>query len=144
MKDFKIAIGSDHGGFQLKQVIVEFLEKNGYEYKDFGAYSKDSVDYPVIAKEVAKQVVENNFQKGILVCGSGLGMAIAANKVKGIRAVTCTDTYSAKMSRAHNNANILTLGERVVGADLACDIVDIWLKTDFEAGRHQRRVEMFE
>lgn len=140
----KIAIGCDHGGLELKKVIISFLEKNNYEYKDFGTYNSDSVDYPLIAKEVANNVADGNFERGILICGSGLGVAITANKVKGIRAVTCHDTYSARMSRAHNNANILTMGARVIGPDLACDVVKIWLETNFEGGRHQKRVDMIE
>ncbi|OGI05069.1 MAG: ribose 5-phosphate isomerase B [Candidatus Melainabacteria bacterium RIFOXYA12_FULL_32_12] len=144
MENFEIAIGSDHGGFELKQVIISFLEKNGYKFKDFGVYNNESIDYPVIAREVASSVANNAYQKGILICGSGLGVAIAANKIKGVRAVTCHDTYCARMSRAHNNANILTLGGRVVGPDVACDIVKVWLETEFEGGRHQRRVDMIE
>ena len=120
------------------------LQKNGYEYKDFGVYDSEPVDYPVISKEVANKVTNGDFQMGILICGSGLGMAIAANKVKGIRAVTCHDTYSAKMSRAHNNANILTLGARVIGKDLAIDVLKTWLNTEFEGGRHQKRIDMIE
>jgi len=144
MEKFEIAIGADHGGFELKKVIVAFLEKNHYKFKDFGVYSGERVDYPILAKELANQVAEGVFQKGIIICGSGLGVAIAANKVKGIRAVTCHDTYSAKMSRAHNNANILTMGGRVIGPDLACDIVKIWLESEFEGGRHQKRIDMLE
>lgn len=135
----KVIIGSDHGGFELK----EFLKEN-FELEDIGVFSKESIDYPVIAKKVAEEVASGNFDKGIIVCGSGLGVAITANKVKGIRAVTCTETYCAKMSRLHNDANVLTLGGRVLGPDLAKDIVEIWLNTDFEGGRHQRRVDMIE
>jgi ribose 5-phosphate isomerase B len=140
----KIAIGSDHGGFELKKHIVSYLEKKGYEFRDFGVYNSESVDYPVISREVAEHVASGEYSKGILICGSGLGVAIAANKIKGVRAVTCSETYSARMSRQHNNANILTMGGRVVGADLATDIVEIWLNTDFEGGRHERRVNMIE
>ena len=144
MKNHKIAIGSDHAGFELKKVIIEFLENNGFEFKDFGVFNLGKIDYPIIAKQVACEVANGSFNRGILVCGSGLGVSIAANKVKGIRAVTCTDTYSARMSRAHNDANVLTLGGRVVGPDLACDIVKIWLESEFEGGRHQLRIDMFE
>ena len=140
----KIAIGCDHGGFNLKNKIIEHLEKKGVEVKDFGTFTIESCDYPVIAKEVAKSVAGGAFENGILVCGTGLGMCIAANKVKGIRAVTCFDATTARMSKSHNNANILCLGERITGEYLALDIVDIWLKTDFEGGRHKRRVDMFE
>ena len=140
----KIAIGADHGGYELKNVIISFLEKNNYEYKDFGTYNSDSIDYPIIAREVANQVADGKFNRGIIICGSGLGVAITANKVKGIRAVTCHDTYSARMSIKHNNANILTMGGRIIGPDLACDIVKIWLDSEFEGGRHQKRIDMIE
>ena len=140
----KIAIGSDHGGFELKEIIKSYIEKLGYDYKDFGAYDKNSIDYPVISKEVARAVAGKDFDRGIVICGSGLGVAIAANKVKGIRAVTCHDTYCAKMSRLHNDANVLTMGGRVVGSDVACEIVKIWLESEFEGGRHQKRIDMLE
>lgn len=140
----KIAIGSDHGGYELKTYIERFLAKSGYDYKDFGCFDTKPLDYPLIAKEVAKAVATGSFTKGIIVCGSGLGVCIAANKVSGIRAVNCTDAYCAKMSRMHNDANVLTLGGRIVGTDLALDIIDIWLKTNFEGGRHQRRIDMLE
>lgn len=139
-----IAIGADHGGFALKELIKEFLSNNGYSFKDFGVYNSERVDYPVIAKEIANNVAEGKFDRGIIICGSGLGVAISANKIKGIRAVTCHDTYSSKMSRAHNDANILTMGGRVIGADLAFDVVKIWLETEFEGGRHKSRVDMIE
>lgn len=140
----KIAIGSDHGGYELKEILKPYIEKLGYEYKDFGTHDGNSVDYPVIAKEVAKKVADKQFGKGIIICGSGLGVAIAANKVNGVRAVTCHDTYCAKMSRLHNDANVLTMGGRVVGVGVACEIVKIWLETEFEGGRHQKRVDMLE
>jgi len=142
MQKTKIAIGSDHGGYELKEIIKIFLKKIGYEYQDFGSYDTNSVDYPTIAKEVAQEVCANNFSKGILICGSGIGIAIAANKIKGIRAATCNDIYCAKMSRLHNNANILTMGARVIGTDVACEIVKIWLETEFEGGRHQKRLDL--
>jgi len=144
MNKYDIAIGADHGGFELKEKITAFLEKNGYNFKDFGVFNADSVDYPAIAHEVAREVANKNCSRGILICGSGLGMAIAANKISGIRAVTCHDTYSARMSRAHNDANILTLGARVVGVDLAADVIKVWLESEFEGGRHQKRVDMIE
>lgn len=144
MEKIKIAIGSDHGGFELKQLVRDYIEKLGYEYKDFGTHNGDSVDYPIIAKEVAKRVSGKEFDRGILVCGSGLGVAIAANKVNGIRAVTCHDVYCAKMSRLHNNANVLTMGGRVISPETAYEIVKIWLETEFEGGRHQRRIDMLE
>lgn len=144
MDKIKIAIGSDHGGYELKEIVKSYVEKLGYEYKDFGTNDGNSIDYPVIAKEVAKSVTDKEFDKGIIICGSGLGVAIAANKVKGVRAVTCHDSYCAKMSRLHNNANVLTMGGRVIGPDVACEIVKIWLETEFEGGRHQKRIDMLE
>lgn len=140
----KIAIGSDHGGFELKNIIKDFLIANNYEVEDFGIFEKKPVNYPEIARLVSTSVANGESNKGILICGSGLGMAIAANKIKGIRAVTCSETYSAKMSRLHNNANILTMGQRVIGEDVAIEIVKIWLETEFEGGRHQVRVDMIE
>ena len=137
----KIAIGCDHGGFQLKSAIMKYLEDKGYEYKDFGTYSEESCDYPDIAIAVAEDVAAGRYDKGILICGTGIGIGIAANKVPGIRAALCHDTFSAHASRQHNDANILTMGQRVIGQGLALDIVDIWLHTEFEGGRHQRRID---
>lgn len=137
----KIAIGCDHGGYQLKQDIAAYLEKKGYTYQDFGTHNTESCDYPDIALPVAQAVAGGEFDRGILICGTGIGIGIAANKVKGIRAALCHDTFSAHACREHNNANILTMGQRVVGPGLALDIVDIWLHTEFEGGRHQTRVE---
>lgn len=144
MKKTSIAIGSDHGGYILKEKIVKFLEKENYEVKDFGTNTPESVDYPVIAKTVANEITAGNFDKGILICGTGLGMSIAANKVNGIRAIACSETCSAHFSRAHNDANILCFGERIVGEELAKDICKIWLQTEFEGGRHTNRINMFE
>lgn len=144
MEKLKIAIGSDHGGFELKAKIAEYLEGKGIEIKDFGTFTNESCDYPVFAKEVATEVANGSFNRGILICGTGIGVSIVANKVKGIRAALCFDAFCAKMSREHNNANILCLGQRVLSKDLALEIVDIWLKTDFEGGRHQRRVDLIE
>lgn len=144
MKNLKIAIGSDHAGFELKEEIKEKLKELLFDYHDFGAYDKNSVDYPVIAKDVATKVAGGDFERGIIVCGSGIGVAIAANKIKGIRAANCNDIYCAKMSRMHNNANILTLGGRVVGNGMAFEIVKAWLETEFEGERHQKRVDMIE
>lgn len=137
----KIIIGSDHGGFNLKQKIIEHLKSNGYEIDNVGCFSEESCDYPVIAKQVCEKVISEN-TLGILVCGTGLGMSIYANKVKGIRASHCTDTFSARLTRQHNDSNILCLGERITGFGLALDIVDEWLNASFEGGRHQRRVDM--
>ncbi len=144
MEDLKVVIGSDHGGFHYKESIIEYLKSRNIEYFDVGTHTRESCDYPEIAKEVAKKVTSGEFSRGILVCGTGIGMSIAANKYRGIRAALCGDTYSARVSRAHNNANVLCLGERVIGEHLALDIVDIWLKTGFEGGRHKRRVDMIE
>lgn len=140
----KIIIGSDHAGFNLKNKLIKYLESKGIETKDAGTYSTDSCDYPIIAKEVSYCIAEGKYSKGILVCGTGIGMSIAANKVKGIRAAVLSDTCSAKMSRLHNNTNILCLGERIVGEELAKDIVDMWLSSEFLGGRHEKRVAMFE
>ena len=144
MDKLKVAIGCDHGGFELKQKVIDYLKARDIEFKDFGIYIKEASDYPEIAKAVAKEVASNKFDRGILICGTGIGMSIAANKTKGIRACLCHDTYSARVSRAHNNANILCLGARVVGEYLALDIVDIWLKSSFEGGRHKKRIDMIE
>ena len=140
----KIAIGSDHGGFNLKGKITKFLEEHGHEVKDFGTYSTESCDYPVYAKAVAKSVASGEYEKGIIVCGSGIGVSIAANKVKGVRAALCHESHSAMLSRLHNNANVLCLGERITGESLAIDIVDVWLKSEYEGGRHQRRIDMLD
>jgi ribose 5-phosphate isomerase B len=137
----KIAIGSDHGGLELKEEITKYLKNKKISYKDFGTYTEDPVDYPDIARMVAKEVARKNFSFGILVCGTGLGMAIAANKIKKIRAATCHNVYTAQMARAHNNANILTLGGRVLTKTLALMIVDAFLTTPFEGGRHLKRVK---
>jgi len=136
-----IAIGSDHGGYNLKMEIIKHLEKNGYEVKDFGTSSCDSVDYPDIALPVAKAVISGECEKGILVCGTGIGISIAANKVPGIRAALCTDSFMARLSREHNDANVLALGGRIIGTELALDIVDVWLKTEFSGGRHKTRID---
>lgn len=136
----KIAIGSDHGGFTLKEEIKSYVESLGYEVKDFGTYTKESVDYPDIAKEVAESVVDGAYDRGILICGTGIGISIAANKVRGIRAALCHDTFSAHASREHNNANILAMGERVIGVELAKEITKVWLHAEFEGDRHLRRI----
>jgi len=140
----KIAIGSDHGGFILKSEILEHIQSKGYEVKDFGCYSMESMDYPDVAHEVSEAVVKGGYDRGILICGTGIGISIAANKVPGIRAALCGDCFSAKASREHNNANVLAMGERVTGVGLAKMISDIWLTTEFEGGRHVRRVGKIE
>ncbi|NMM61553.1 ribose 5-phosphate isomerase B [Clostridium sp. P21] len=137
----KIALGSDHAGLPLKKEIIEHLQNKGMEIKDFGTYTEASCDYPEFALKVAEEVTAQNYEFGILVCGTGIGISIAANKVPGIRAAVCGDTFSAHACRQHNNANILALGQRVVGVGLALDIVDIFLETEFEGDRHQRRID---
>lgn len=144
MENLRIAIGSDHGGYEYKEQIVSHLKEKGYECVDVGTYSTDSCDYPVIARTVTTKITTGEADRGILICGTGIGMSIVANKVRGIRAALCGDTFSARASRAHNNSNVLCLGERVIGINLAMDIVDIWLESKFEGGRHQRRVDMME
>lgn len=137
-----IAIGSDHGGYELKEQIIKYLKDNGYEVKDLGTCDcTTSVDYPDYGLAVAEAVKSGECEKGIIVCGTGLGISMAANKVPGIRAALCTDCYMAKMSREHNNANILALGGRVVGTGLALQIVETWLNSEFLGGRHARRVD---
>ena len=136
-----IALGSDHAGLPLKKEIMELLDQKGIAYKDFGTYTGDSCDYAKFGQQAALAVVSGECDKGILCCGTGIGISLAANKVKGIRCVVCSDCFSAKMSREHNDANMLALGARVVGGELAKMIVDIWLSTAFLGGRHQRRVD---
>ncbi len=137
----RIALGADHAGFELKQKIKDYLAKQGYEVKDEGTVSNESVDYPDFAKSVGEDVAGNSVDRGILVCGSGIGMAIAANKVPGVRAANVSTEYEAQMSREHNDANVLAIGARILDEPSAMKIVDTWLKTDFAGGRHQRRVD---
>ena len=136
-----LAIGCDHGGFELKNHIIAYLKEQGIEIKDFGTYDENSVDYPDIAKKVCQSITSGECERGILVCGTGIGMSIAANKVKGIRAAMCTDVYSAKMTKQHNNTNVLCLGGRVTGRELAFMICDTWLNEEFMGGRHQNRID---
>ena len=140
----QIAIGCDHVGFELKTHIIEHLQGKGISIKDFGTHGTQRTDYPVFGKAVAEAVTSGECEKGILICGTGVGISIAANKIKGVRAVVCSEPYSALLSRRHNDTNILALGSRVVGRDLALMIVDVWLGGEFEGGRHQRRVDMLE
>ncbi|MDR7869488.1 MAG: ribose 5-phosphate isomerase B [Tissierellaceae bacterium] len=135
-----IGIGSDHGGYELKESIKEYLTEQGIEFIDYGTNSLDSVDYPDFGKKVADAVLNKEVDRGILICGTGIGISITANRIKGIRCALCTDTFSARMSREHNNANILALGGRVVGVGLALDIVKTFLESEFEGGRHERRI----
>lgn len=137
----KIALGNDHAGLELKKEILNHLQSKGVDIEDFGTYTTESCDYPDFAEKVAKAVVSKECDFGILVCGTGIGISIAANKVSGARAALCGDTFSAHACREHNNANILALGARVVGVGLALDIVDIFLESEFEGGRHSKRVD---
>lgn len=137
-----IAIGCDQAGFELKQVIIGHLKEKGYTLNDIGSFQGESVDYPVYGEKVAREVAENRAEFGIVICGTGIGISLAANKVHGIRCALCGDTYSARMTRAHNDANMLSLGARVVGPMLALDIVDAFLTAEFEGGRHAKRVDM--
>lgn len=136
-----LAIGCDHGGFELKNHIIEHLKGRGIDFKDFGCFDETSCDYPDIACAVCKSITEGECDRGILVCGTGIGMSIAANKIKGIRAAHVTDVYSAKMTKMHNNASVICLGGRVTGRELAFMIVDAWLDTEFAGGRHQTRID---
>ena len=136
-----LALGSDHGGFELKEHIKKYLDEKGVEYKDFGCYDESSVDYPDIAKAVCKSINDGESENGILVCGTGIGISIAANKIDGIRAAHCHDVYSAEMTRRHNNSNVICMGGRVIGRELAFKIIDAWLGAEFEGGRHQTRID---
>jgi len=137
----KYFIGTDHAGFEVKPFVIEYLQKKGIEVEDLGTYSSESVDYPDYAHKVAEAVLANPGTMGILICGTGIGMSLAANKHKGIRAALCHDHYTASMSRRHNNANILCFGARIVGKGEIESILEGWLNSEFEGGRHQRRVE---
>ena len=137
----QIALGSDHGGFNLKEYIKEYLADKDFKYADLGTYHAESTDYPDFAKKVAQAVASGEYERGILVCGTGIGVGIVANKVPGIRAALCHDIFSAKYARKHNNANILTMGARVIGPGLALEIIDTWLKAEFSGGRHACRVD---
>lgn len=138
----KIAIGSDHVGIELKPTIIEYLEELGHQVTDFGPFSAERTDYPIYGKKVAQEVASKNFDLGVLICGTGVGISISANKVHGIRAVVCSEPYSAKLSRQHNNTNILAFGSRVIGSELAKMIVKEWLDAEFEGERHGKRIEM--
>lgn len=138
----KIAVGCDHGGLEHKNAIAEHLKSEGFEVEDFGIYENKSVDYPKIALKVANSIKNGENELGILVCGTGIGMSLAANKVNGIRAAACSEHFSAKYTRLHNNSNILCLGGRVIGIGTALELCDIFVNTEFEGGRHQRRIDM--
>ena len=138
----KVSLGCDHGGFEHKNAIAEHLKERGFEVTDFGIYENKSVDYPEIAMKVANSVAAGENTLGILVCGTGIGMSIAANKVNGIRAAAVSDHFSAKYTRLHNNANILCLGGRVIGVGTALELADLFVDTEYEGGRHQKRLQM--
>lgn len=141
----KIIIGSDHAGYDLKELCKAHLLQTGeHQVKDVGVFSRDSSDYPKIAKEVAAGVSRREYDRGLLICGTGIGMSITANRFRGVRAALCQDVYSAKMSRLHNDANILAMGGRVVGPGIALEILDVFLKTEFEGGRHQKRRDLID
>jgi len=137
----KIAIASDHGGFELKQTVVAYLQEKGFDYTDFGTHSEESVDYPTYGRKVGEEVAAGRFDRGIVICGTGIGIGISANKVPGIRCALCHDCFSAKATRNHNDSNMLSMGGRVIGPGLALEIVEIWLGADFSGGRHQRRID---
>ncbi|MCL2751505.1 MAG: ribose 5-phosphate isomerase B [Firmicutes bacterium] len=139
-KKITVALGNDHAAFSLKKTVIEFLERKGIEYKDFGTF-EDKADYPDFAEKVSAAVARGEFDYGVLLCGTGVGISIAANKVKGIRAAVCADSFTARATRQHNDANILAMGERVVGSGVAVDILDAFFSTAFEGGRHQARVD---
>ena len=140
----KIALAADHGGFELKEKVKEYLQQKGYDVLDLGTHIEESVDYPNYGKACGEAVMRGDAERGIVFCGTGIGISIAANKVKGIRCALCTSLFMAEMSRKHNNANMLALGGRVLEPKLALDIVDVWLTTEFEGGRHQRRVDLLD
>ncbi len=142
MKTNKIVIGSDHAGYSLKIKVIDYLKDKGIEVVDVGPYSTDRCDYPVYAHALCEKIQNGEFELGILVCGTGVGMSMAANKHKGIRAACCSDTFSARLTRMHNDANVLCFGERVVGYGLACDLVDNFISAEYEGAQHAKRVEM--
>lgn len=140
-----IAIGSDHGGIKLKETVINYLKEKGLEYKDFGTYTTDSCDYPVFGKAVANSVASKESEKGIVICTTGIGISITANKVKGVRCALCSDSLSAKMTRLHNDANVLAMGAGMIGENLAYDIVETFIGTEFSGEeRHQRRIDLIE
>lgn len=140
----KIGIASDHGGFELKEYLKEYLKKSGIEISDFGTNSEEPVDYPIYGERCARAVANGEVERGVVCCGTGIGISIAANKVAGIRCALCTDENMARLSRQHNNANMLALGGRITSNEEAQKILDAWLITEFEGGRHQRRIDMID
>lgn len=143
VETMKIAVGADHGGYELKTKIVRFLQGLGYIVEDTGCHSLESVDYPDYADRVASLVADGSCERGILICGTGIGMSLSANRNRKIRAANCHDDYTAKMSREHNDANVLCLGARVIGEGVALDLVKVWLTTAFAGGRHQKRIAKY-
>jgi len=139
-----IAIACDHAGFGMKNELIKDLKNIGVELKDFGTYDENSCDYPVFAKKACEAVLSGECEKAILICGTGIGMSMAANKIKGIRAAVCSECFSAKYTRMHNDANVLCLGARVIGGGLAFELANVFLNTEFEGGKHKRRIDMFE
>ena len=139
-----IALGADHGGFELKEAVRRHLDECGIQYRDYGTRTGEACDYPEMAKAPCKAVVSGECGAALLFCGSGIGISMAANRLRGIRAAVCSDYFSAKYTRLHNDANVLCLGGRVVGTGLACELVDVFLSTGFEGGRHQRRIDLIE
>jgi ribose 5-phosphate isomerase B len=137
----RIALGADHAGFALKEALKAWLIDHGYQVLDYGTHSPEPVDYPDYASPVAEAVADQKVERGVLVCGTGIGMEITANKVPGVRAAVCSDLYTARMSREHNDVNVLTLGGRLMGQEMAVDMLKMWLETDFAGGRHQRRLD---
>ncbi len=140
----RIIIGSDHGGFSLKTAFKNRLIENGFQVEDVGCFDEKSIHYPTIAKEVAGRISAGESEKGILICGTGIGMSIAANRFRNVRATLCHDHFTAKMAREHNNSNILVLGGRVIGEEIAFEILETWLSTEFAGGRHLERISMFD
>ena len=140
----EIIIGSDHGGFSLKSFLIEHLSKMGYQIEDVGCHNAQSIHYPVIAKKVASRISSGEAERGILICGTGIGMSIAANRFKNVRATLCHDHFDARMSREHNDSNILVLGGRTTGEEVALDILNTWLDIEFAGGRHLERINMFD
>jgi len=139
----KIAIGSDHAGFKMKEIVKAYLKRKKIAFKDFGTYSEESVDYPDYAGKVCGSILDGSCERGILICGSGIGMSMAANRFSGIRAALCHELFTARLSREHNDANVLCLGARVIGPGLAEEMVSVWMATGFAGGRHQKRLAMF-
>lgn len=137
----RVAFGSDHAGFELKEELKAFLSRRKIDYKDFGAYNHESCDYPDYVEKVCEAILSKEFDRGVLICGTGIGMSIAANKIKGIYAALCDNTYSAEMARKHNNSNVLVLPGRLIGKTLGTEILKIWLSTEYEDGRHEKRLE---